>query len=210
MVLTLPAAVGLLVLAEPVVALIFEHGAFKAIDTIQTALALRFYLIGLVFAAVDQPLVFAFYARKNTLTPALVGVLGVFFYTLVAVPTYRTLGMVGLILGNGAQLAGHAVMMIWLFQRQVGTLRGYGIGQTLFKSSLAAVAMGVVVYGVTWVIERALGQAVPAGGRAGWALQVALGGGAGLVVYLALCARLRVRELELLRQIGQRVRRTTR
>jgi len=201
LVLTLPAVAGLFVLAEPVVALIFQHGEFNANDTIQTALALRYYLIGLLFAAVDQPLVFAFYARKDTLTPALVGVLGVVFYAMVALPTWRTLGMVGLILGNGAQLAGHALAMIWLFQRKVGTLRGYGIGQALLKSTLAAAAMGIAVYVAVWGVQNIW----PTEGRPSWAIAVAVGGSVGLGTYLASCTRLRVRELELLRQIVQKI-----
>lgn len=71
--LILPATIGLFVLARPIVALLFEHGAFTSTDTFWTATALQFYLIGLPFAAIDQPLVFAFYARKNTLAPNLAG-----------------------------------------------------------------------------------------------------------------------------------------
>ena len=197
LVLTLPAAVGLLVLARPLVALLFQHGVFGATDTIQTALALRYYLIGMVFAAIDLPLVFAFYARKDTLRPALVGILGVVLYLLVALPTYRTLGMIGLILANDAQLAGHAAVMIWLFQRQVGTLRGYGVGQTLLKSVAASAVMGLVVYGIALGVRGIW----PAGGRTSWALTVVVGGGIGLGVYLGLCALLRVRELELARTL---------
>jgi len=52
LVLIIPAAVGLFVLAEPVVGLIFEHGKFNAVDTAYTTLALRLYLLGLPFAAV--------------------------------------------------------------------------------------------------------------------------------------------------------------
>ncbi len=51
MLLILPAAVGLLVLASPLIALVFEHGAFEPYDTVRTAQALRLYLIGLPFAA---------------------------------------------------------------------------------------------------------------------------------------------------------------
>ena len=71
--LTIPATVGLWVLAAPIVALVFEHGDFNPADTLATAEALRYALLGLLFTAVDQPLIFAFYARKDTLTPALVG-----------------------------------------------------------------------------------------------------------------------------------------
>jgi len=198
--LTIPATVGLLVLARPVVALLFQHGKFDAHDTAQTALALRYYLIGLTFAAVDQPLVFAFYARKDTWRPALVGILGVGFYLIVALPTFRALGMVGLILANDAQLAGHALVMFWLFQRKVGTLRGYGIRQTLFKSLVASAVMGGAVYGAMRGVEYLL----HAEGQMRWAFTVIASGGVGLGAYLAMCTLLRCRELRLARTLVQR------
>ena len=67
--LILPATAALFVLATPVIALLFEHGAFTAADTQITATALRLYLPGLPFAALDLLLVYAFYARQDTLTP---------------------------------------------------------------------------------------------------------------------------------------------
>ena len=103
LILILPAATGLLALAVPVIALIFEHGAFQPYDTLRTAQALRWYLLGLPFAAVDQPLVFAFYARKDTKTPVLVGVFSVLVYLIVALATIRPLGMIGLVLANSIQ-----------------------------------------------------------------------------------------------------------
>lgn len=60
MLLVVPASVGLFVLATPIIALVFEHGAFQPYDTIRTSEALRVYLIGLPFAALEQPLIFAF------------------------------------------------------------------------------------------------------------------------------------------------------
>ena len=83
--LVIPAAVGLYVLAYPIVALIFGHGDFTPDDTMATAGALQYALLGLLFAAVDQPLILAFYARKDTLTPALVGVGTTILYAIAAV-----------------------------------------------------------------------------------------------------------------------------
>ena len=82
--LILPATTGLFVLAGPIIALLFENGAFLAADTEITTLALRLYLIGLPFAALDLLLVYAFYARKDTLTPALVGIVSLVCYLAVA------------------------------------------------------------------------------------------------------------------------------
>jgi putative peptidoglycan lipid II flippase len=70
--LTLPAAVGLWFLAEPVIGLIYEHGHFVAKDTLQTALALQFYAAGLVAYSCIKVLSPAFYAINHKWTPMLV------------------------------------------------------------------------------------------------------------------------------------------
>jgi putative peptidoglycan lipid II flippase len=195
--LTIPATIGLLVLARPIVALLFQHGDFGAADTVQTARALRYYMIGLTFAAIDQPLIFGFYARKDTWRPALVGILGVGFYLAVALPTIRSLGMIGLILANGAQLAGHALVMIWLFQRRIGKLYRRGIEQTLFRSLLAVAAMGIAMWGIVRMAEAV----VPLEGRALWATTVLASGATGFAIYMALAALFRVRELGMARAL---------
>ena len=106
LVLILPAVLGLFVLATPVVQLLFQHGDFTAFDTQQTATVLRLYLLGTTFAAIDLPLVFAFYARQNTLTPALVGVAGVCIYLIAALSpvVFRQLKMTDLVIANSIQL----------------------------------------------------------------------------------------------------------
>ncbi len=189
--LTMPAVALLGVLAGPVVALIFEHGEFGPADTLQVALALRHYLLGLVFAAVDQPLVFAFYARQDTMTPAAVGVIGVVLYTLVAVPTVGSLGMVGLILANNVQLAGHTLIMLVLFWRRVGSLGQFGLGKMLLQTLVASGVMGGIVYALAGWLTRWL----PLVGRPGWAVVVGVSGCVGGSIYLALCAWMRVPEL---------------
>jgi len=156
--LIIPAAVTLFLLAEPVVRLLFQHGDFTPSDTIQTALALRVYLIGLTFAAVDQPLVFAFYARQDTLTPAIVGVLGVGIYLAVALPLLRPWGMMGLVLANSMQWAGHALVMLWLLHRRIGGLAGEGIWSTAVRALLGAVLMAVAVVGMRWQMEALGGE----------------------------------------------------
>jgi putative peptidoglycan lipid II flippase len=201
LVLTLPAAVGLFILARPLVALLFEHGAFTAADTAQTALALRYYLVGLIFAAVDLPLLFAFYARHDTMRPALVGIFGVGVYLIAALSTYRPLGMVGLILANNLQLAVHPLILAWLFAKRVGRLRGHGVGTTLLRVLLAAAAMGGITYGVMRQLETVL----PARGLLSLTLVVAISGLVGTGVYVGLCTLLRVRELSLVRAALVRV-----
>jgi putative peptidoglycan lipid II flippase len=190
--LIIPATVGLFVLAEGIIGLIFEHGNFTPFDTEQTALALRLYLLGLPFAAIDQPLIFAFYARQNTLTPALVGLLGVGFYVAAALlPTLaRPLQMIDLVLANSVQLTGHALVMLWLMQRQA-PLGGHGLGPTALKAVAAALLMG----GLLWEVLSLWREWLPSGH---FASEMALVGTAALIgggIYLAGLALLRVEEV---------------
>jgi len=185
--LILPATVGLFILAHPIVALLFERGAFTAMDTAQTALALQFYLIGLPFAAIDQPLVFAFYARKNTLAPNLVAFAGVAVYVVVALALYRPLGFIGLVIANSAQLTSHAVVMLWLTQTRLGGIGKQGIGALLAKCALASAAMGAVAAFSANELARAGANVFVA------ALAPII---AASIVYLALMRALRVREAQ--------------
>ena len=73
-------------LGKPIVELIFQRGEFMPADTTQVVRALDLYLIGLVPASLDWLFNYAFYARNNTLTPALVGVASVGIYLAVALP----------------------------------------------------------------------------------------------------------------------------
>ncbi|MCL4393402.1 MAG: murein biosynthesis integral membrane protein MurJ [Chloroflexi bacterium] len=195
--LILPAAVGLFVLARPIVSLLFQHGAFTSRDTLATSIALQFYLIGLPFAAIDQPLVFAFYANKNTLLPNLVAFAGVAIYVVVALALIRPLGMIGLVLANTAQLTGHALIMLWLTRVRLGGLERRSVSTLLVKTLSACAIMGVVACAIATGLETA--------GRFWQVLLPAVTAGA---VYLALLRLFRVREAERVWQMAlSRVRR---
>ncbi len=179
--LILPATIGLFVLAHPIVALVFERGAFTPNDTSATARALQFYLLGLPFAAMDQPLVFAFYARKNTLLPNLVQFVAVAIYLVVALALMRPLGFIGLVIANSAMLTAHALVMLALTRAHLGGLGGQGVLTLTLKALVASSVMGVVVFFVAQVFDVRVWQV-------GGAI---LAGGA---VYLALLWLLRVHE----------------
>ncbi len=199
-VLIVPATVGLWLLAGPVVALLFQHGDFTALDTAWVSLALRGYLVGLIFAAVDWPLNYAFYARQDTLTPALVGVISVGVYLAVALSWVGPLGVLGLVLADSAKHVSHVLVMLLLTWRRTGSLRGLGLGQTSLKAAVASVLMALAVLAVANGIERALGGA----GRVARLVVVAGAGGVGLAVYLFAAWALRVEELGQLFQSARR------
>ena len=185
--LILPAAAGLAALSTPITALIFERGgAFKAGDTAATATALLFYLPGLPAAALDQMLLFAFYAHKRTLAPNLVqGVaVGIYALTALSLLALTQLGLFALILGNSAQWIGHALILL-LLSRGLVSLRGLRLGEALAKSAAASLALGALA----WALARAL---EPLGGPF---VRIAVAGGLGAALYFGLCALLRVEAL---------------
>ncbi len=190
LVLLIPAAVGLWVLAQPVIRLLFEHGSFLPADTVMTAKALRFYLLGLMFAGVDFLLNYTFYARQDTRTPAIVGVIAVGFYFVAALALKGPLGFLGLVLADSVKQAGHALIMTGLLLHSVGRLRGQRIQGTALKAAAAALAMGI---GVWWLIGW-LGARVPAG-LAGEVAVVAVAAGAGGALYLLALRLLGVEEV---------------
>jgi putative peptidoglycan lipid II flippase len=77
MLLTLPSMVGLMMLAEPIISVLYQHGKFDAYQAAQAAGALRFYAIGLAGYAALKVLVNAFYALERRKTPMLVSFLAV-------------------------------------------------------------------------------------------------------------------------------------
>lgn len=193
-VLIVPATVGLFVLARPIVGLLFESGEFNASDTLQTARVLQFFLIGLSFAALDQLLIFAFYARKNTFTPAMVGVFSVALYLIVALALIRPMGLLGLMVADSAKQIFHALVTGGLLARQLGGGRAGTFWATAAKALTASAILGAGAWAsLQWIGEWGL----PAG-RLGHLPEVVVPGLVGVVLYTGLIAALRVPEIQLL------------
>ena len=175
-VLIIPATVGLFVLAEPVVSLLFEHGKFTATDTAFTALALRLYLLGLPFAAIDLLLVFAFYARQNTLTPALVGLISLAAYMVVAVVLLRWYSFFALMIADSVKHLVHTSASAWLLRRGLDGYGGQRLTSTILRTLLAAAGMGVLAA----LVMIGLEAVVPFGGIPARLIVVGVAGAVGV------------------------------
>jgi putative peptidoglycan lipid II flippase len=189
--LILPATVGLFTLATPIVVLLFQHGAFNAHDTVMTVTALRWYLLGLPFAALDLLLVYAFYARQNTLTPALIGVLSLAIYMLTAVALFPRFGLFSLMIADSVKHVVHALVSAALLARRMGGFGQQRLWLTIGKTSLAALCMGAVAMLLAPALSRWVGMSTV------WheAVLVLFTGGISTLVFLALAAILRIEEL---------------
>jgi putative peptidoglycan lipid II flippase len=150
--LALPATLGLIVLAEPIVRLLFEHGAFTADDTRATAHALVWLTLALPAHVLVKALSPAFFAREDTMTPLVAALLGV----VLAVAAAYLLGHWYGVSGIAAAIAlGAWSMALRLIRRGAETF-GFSIDadarQRLPHIVLAALAMGAVL----WLLTRAL------------------------------------------------------
>jgi putative peptidoglycan lipid II flippase len=191
--LILPATLGLFVLAHPVVALAFERGEFTAEDTLMTGLVLQVFLLGLVFAAVDQILIYAYYARQNTLVPALVGVLSIGVYFAVALLTLRPLGLFSLMLADSVKQITHALVMGALVSRRVGGFGRTTLWPTVGRVLLASLFMAALTLAALWGVQR---LALPSLFLQRL-LEAAVPGVVGVVAYFWLAERLNVSEVRL-------------
>ncbi len=182
--LMLPALAGLLVLAHPIIAVLFERRAFTPEDTAGTAAVFMAYVPQLPLTAIDYLLINAFYARQNAKTPVVVGAVCVLVYLVVALGLISPLGVVGLALANAMQNSAHAVILLVLLRRALPDLRlAHALGPFLVRVVPAAVAMGGVLALVWPFLSRA-------GGLVGLCAAIVIGG----LVYVALIHAFGVQE----------------
>ena len=156
--LTTASAVGLAVLAEPVVTLIYKRGAFTSADAVDTAWILRAYLVGLVTAATVKILAPAFYSIDRPRVPLVASFLAVVSNIVFNALTYRDLGAPGIALGTAIGSIVNTTVLLWAFRSRIGglwtsnTLRH--TGTLLFANGVLAAVVGGVWLAAAWANER--------------------------------------------------------
>jgi putative peptidoglycan lipid II flippase len=188
--LALPAAVGLGFLAQPVIALIYQHGRFNAHDTLETAYALQAYAVGLAGYAAIRVLTPSFYALGLPRTPLRISLIGIGVNLVLNLLNATVLGYghVGLALTTSAvALVNFLQLMHALSKRvEVGDVRQWAL--FLVRCLLAAALCGGAALGVYHLVETL---------SANWAVRaVGLGAAIGLSVpvYFGAARLLRLEE----------------
>jgi putative peptidoglycan lipid II flippase len=157
--LNVPATVGLVVLAEPIVAVIFQHGEFTAADTVATAQALQLYAIGLVGYSIVRIISPTFYALQRSRVPVTVSAASVAVNVGLNLTLVDVLGYRGLALGTSITALLNATVQLWLLRREIHGLEGSRIAASTLRVVAAAAIMGAV----TWSTHIGLLHAVPGG-----------------------------------------------
>jgi len=149
--IAIPAAVGLILLRQPIVQVLFQHGKFVAESTALTARALFYYALGLPAFAAIKLITPMYYSMHDTMTPAKVGAyalaLNIVFNSLFLVFFLKYLSNGSPALASSLAAYFNFVLLFAIFRKRHGRLGARGLATSLSKMTACAVAMAAVCYG---------------------------------------------------------------
>ena len=146
MFITIPAMVGLIVLREPIIRLLFQRGAFDAFTTIMTAQALLFYSLGLWAFAALRVFVSAFYSLQDTKTPVKVAAVAMLANIGLSLALMGPLKHGGLALALSLASTLQLCMLIFLLRRRLGGIEGWVVVGSMARSFISSLIMGICIY----------------------------------------------------------------
>ncbi|PIE60497.1 MAG: murein biosynthesis integral membrane protein MurJ [Desulfobulbus propionicus] len=149
--LTIPASAGLILLAEPIIRLIFEHGVFSATDTAMTAQALQYYAVGLFAYSAIKVMAPVFYAVNKTRYPVLGSFLGVGLNLVMINLLIDHFHHRGIALATSCAIIGNFVFLGLALLRELDTLPCAYLAKGLAKIGLATGLMGLLVWWLTGI-----------------------------------------------------------
>jgi putative peptidoglycan lipid II flippase len=185
--LLVPSAAATLALAEPITRLVFQHGEWDAAATDRTAEALFWFSFSLPFAGINLLQTRTFFSLQKPWIPTATSLASLVVNTAVSLALYKPLGIAGIVIGTAVSSAAMTVFQAAVLRRRLGGLdlpRTVGV----FARIVAASALlGLVAYGVWWILDDVLGRGLVAQIVA---IGVALGAGAALYTAAVLAMRI--------------------
>ncbi|HIJ67504.1 MAG TPA: murein biosynthesis integral membrane protein MurJ, partial [Planctomycetes bacterium] len=148
----IPATVGLILIARPLVAAVFEHGQFTNIDTRATAWTLSFYALGLCGYFCQQITTRAFYSMQDSKMPALTAVIAVFVNIWLNLTLVWFMKTAGLALSTAICSYMQVLILVFVLQARFGPSLLAGLPITAAKTVIATVLMGLA----GWTILTAM------------------------------------------------------
>jgi putative peptidoglycan lipid II flippase len=182
--IAIPAAIGLWVLREPIIQLLFERGQFTETSTELVAAALGAFALGLIGHSGVEILARAFYALHDTRTPVILGVIALIINLIMSLALINVLGVTGLALSNTTAATIELVLLVVLIRQRLGGLEDRRVLIGALKTAAASIVMGIAVWAF---LNAASGTSVIV--RAGGGMLIGVG------VFAAAAWLLRVEEL---------------
>lgn len=196
LIITVPATIGIFILANPMVELFFQRGQFNANASIMTSGALVFYSIGLVAAALRLLLNKVYYSYQDTKTPMINGAIAVILNIILNLYLIRPLGHRGLALATSISSIFTTLMLFYNLRKKLGRLEIIKILSIFLKTLFSSLIMGIVVYLFYYKLGASLNQ-----GNVIQALFLLFSVGIGVFVYFFMLLIFKVREIGILVKI---------
>jgi putative peptidoglycan lipid II flippase len=190
--LNVPATVGLISLAQPIVALLLQRGRFTAHDTAATAAALIFYAPGLLGYSAVKIASPSFYSLRDSRTPVVVSVIAVLTNLTINLLLVRVMGYRGLALGTALAAMFNAGALLWLLRRRLGGLDERRVFIAFVKILAASIVMGAAAR----LAASGLATLLPSAHLIGRAVQLAGAIAVGVIVLIAAARILRLAEFD--------------
>ncbi len=160
MFVTIPSAVGLLVLSQPIIRLLFRTGKFEESDVAITAVALAFYSFGMVGQSASIILTRGFNSMQNSKTPVIYG--GLMLLTNLTLNLlcvyYTNLGVGGVALSYTLTSILNAVLLFFSLRRKVHGLNALNLIKSFTKTAISSLVMGLSVYFTFRYLDKILGH----------------------------------------------------
>lgn len=198
--LIIPLSVLFLLLRAQIVRVVLGSGQFDWSDTITTGNALAFFTLSLFAQCLIPLLARAFFALHDTWTPFVIAVISTLINIIFSLLLKDSLGVVGLALAFSASMI-IQMALLWITLRfRVGTLKELDSLKTLYKISIAAIAMALVTQG----LKAPVSYIVDMTRLWGIFTQGAIAGTAGIATYIGISLLLKIEEMEEMKQSFER------
>ena len=143
--LLLPMTVGLMLLAKPLVQLLYQHGTWGEDSTLITSQALTFLTLGMVGYGIQNVLVRAFYAEQNGKVPMLTGAVSIVLNIALCCILSPLMGIAGLALATALSSTASALLLLVPISRRLPGLFDRSFLQDIGKMILCTAVMGILV-----------------------------------------------------------------
>ena len=199
--LVIPISVGAIVLATPIVKLLFQRGEFDARATSMTAIALIMYSIGMVAFGLRDILGKVFYALQDTKTPMINGAIAMIMNIVLNIILVKYLQLSGLALATSISAIVCIFLLFGSLRKKIGYFGQDKIIKTTIKSIVAAVVMGTVAYFTYDMVSNLLGV-----GFVKEAISLVISVGFGAITYGILVIVLKVDEINVITNMVKKVK----
>ncbi len=189
--ITIPATVGLIVLAKPIVEVAFQRGEFDVTATLMTSKALIFYSLGLVAMALRLLITRVYYSLQDTKTPMINGAISAVFNIVLNLILVKFMAHAGLAFATSIATTIATLLIFYDLKKKIGSLGTKSYIKCGLKSGLASAIMGIAAEIVYKGLYSILGVS-----KLYNLISLLFAAGIGVIVYVVLCYIFGIEEIK--------------